>query len=587
MSLGNILSALEGVRQHGDSYQARCPAHDDRRASLTVSTGKDGKVLLHCHAGCTPESILAAMKLGWECLFVDAANPTTSKSKPQIVQTYDYHDAKGELLFQTVRYLPKDFRQRRPDGRDWTWNLRGVTPVLYRLPYVLAAEDVFVTEGEKDADRLAALGLCATTSPMGAGKWKPHYNDWLRGKRIAILPDNDEPGRKHAHSIAAGLLGIAASVKVVDLPVPVKGDVSDWLSNGGSKESLLQLLKSAPVFGKTRDAVPMPSAGDATDSEVPCYADAVLEDHQFVALSIPPKRAHLAPWLCEGSITLVVGWRGIGKTWFALFALDAVTRSVPFGPWKCETGAPCLYLDGEMAAADVMDRLNSIGTAGRKFPLYIYSDAHACEMGLPRANLGGEKWRQGMKGLLIERGVKLWVVDNIASLTPGMDENSKQEWDSVNRWLLDLRFAGISTVLLHHEGKEGRQRGTSAREDNIDVSIALQKPANYTPEDGARFIVRFSKHRIRTRDLPLIADTEFQVTEGNDLVTYTWGDVRRQNKLEILRLSDQEIGVTDIASALGVAKSYVTKIRQGAVKDGFLSKSGKLTQAGFSHVYGN
>jgi len=104
-------------------------------------------------------------------------------------------------------------------------------------------------EGEKDADNLGALGLTATTSPMGAGKWKPHYNRYLQGKKVAIIPDNDAAGRKHARAIAAGLVVVAEAVKIVDLPnLKPKGDISDWLANGGSKESLLERLQRTPLF---------------------------------------------------------------------------------------------------------------------------------------------------------------------------------------------------------------------------------------------------------------------------------------------------------------------------------------------------
>ncbi len=266
--LQDLLSKFEGVNRHGDTYQAKCPAHQDDRASLSIGVGKSGKILLYCHAGCTPESILAAVGKKWDSLFCDS--PPT-KSKPQIVQTYDYHDERGELIFQTVRYFPKDFRQRRPDGKGgYTYNLQGISPDLYRLPEVLKSDQIFIVEGEKDADNLAKLGIAATTSPMGAGKWKARYSRHLRGKQVAIFPDNDEPGRKHTESIAKGLQGIASSVKIIELPgLQEKSDVSDWLENGGSKERLLQLVDAAvPWVSKTdvaicRNGLPSPGISES------------------------------------------------------------------------------------------------------------------------------------------------------------------------------------------------------------------------------------------------------------------------------------------------------------------------------------
>jgi hypothetical protein len=166
-----------------------------------------------------------------------------------IAATYDYGDEQGVLLFQTVRYCPKDFKQRRPDGRGgWIWDLNGAPRLLYRLPELLAADSsqtVFIPEGEKDVDNLRGLGLVATTNPLGAGRWRWEFNEALRGRPVVILPDNDEPGLLHAEGVARNLLPVAAGVKVVALPgLPDGGDVSDWLAAGGSAEELTRLAAS-------------------------------------------------------------------------------------------------------------------------------------------------------------------------------------------------------------------------------------------------------------------------------------------------------------------------------------------------------
>ena len=125
-----------------------------------------------------------------------------------------------------------------------------------------------------------------------------------------------------------------------------------------------------------------------------------------------------------------------------------------------------------------MERVRDLNIDG----VYIYSDAYANSLGLPRANLVSEIWRTTMKRILTTRGIKLWMLDNLASLAPGIDESSKCDWDPINQWLLELRFKGISTVMLHHEGKGGDQRGTSGREDNIDYSLSLCFKGQYRIE---------------------------------------------------------------------------------------------------------
>lgn len=192
-----------------------------------------------------------------------------------------------------------------------------------------------------------------------------------------------------------------------------------------------------------------------------------------------------------------------------------------------------------------------------------------------------------MKRVLTTRKIKLWVIDNIASLTGGIDENSKKDWGPINAFLLELRFAGISTMLLHHTNKSGGQRGTSAREDNIDVPITLKRPFDYTAEDGARFIVSFQKARVSTKDLSAIADNQFQLTQDEHAgLLWTWGNVRRETRIEVLKLFDEGLKNQDIVKTLNIDKGYVSRIKNQAIKDGVLSKIGKLTQSGYVKVYG-
>ncbi len=264
MEARNIITKLEGVRETGGGWQARCPAHDDRQASLSISTGDDGRVLLHCHAGCEPEAIVGKVGLRMADLM-----PTSNgngrhggNGKPGIVATYDYRDEQDELLYQVVRFDPKDFRQRKPKPTGgWDWSTKGVRKVPYRLPQLLAAAlttIVFIVEGEKDVDNLVRRGLIATCNAGGAGKWLPEFNQYLKGRRVVGLPDKDAPGRKHDQQIAAGLQGIAAEIKVVELPGEGK-DVSDWLDAGGTVEELLRLVEAAPMSRSlTRTRTPAP-----------------------------------------------------------------------------------------------------------------------------------------------------------------------------------------------------------------------------------------------------------------------------------------------------------------------------------------
>ena len=296
-----VLRQLQNVQGSGDrqQYQACCPAHEDSVASLSISVGSEGQVLLYCHAGCETEDIVHKIGLEMRDLF------PRKTAERKIVETYGFTDEHGDLLFEEVRYEPKDFRLRRPgpDG-SWIWKLDGVQRVLYRLPEVLKAARagslVFVVEGPKDAEALGNLGFVATTCPQGAGQWKSEYSTALSGADVVVVPDNDEPGRKHARAVADSVFKVASSVRILELPnADKKGfDVSDWIARGNDAHDLLELV------------------------------------HQTVRLHCPPKSEKKRPkvgvrvsevepqevdWLWEGrlaigEITILDGDPGIGKS---------------------------------------------------------------------------------------------------------------------------------------------------------------------------------------------------------------------------------------------------------------------------------
>lgn len=243
MTYEEVKNKLRGVR----GKTALCPAHDDNKQSLSHSCN-DGKILLHCHAGCTIDEIVNALGIKTTDLFEEEPE---KKSTMNIVAKYSYFDENKNLAYQVVRLSPKSFRQRRPDGKGgWLWNMRGIKPLPYKLLELKAAlansETVFVVEGEKDADNLAALGLTATCNHGGAGKWTQAHSEYFKaGVNVVILPDNDESGREHAAKVANQLMKQGCRVKVVDLPgLQEKGDVSDWLAAGGTKKELLALVNN-------------------------------------------------------------------------------------------------------------------------------------------------------------------------------------------------------------------------------------------------------------------------------------------------------------------------------------------------------
>lgn len=230
-------------RRAGETITARCPAHDDRNPSLSVRRGDRRPLLVHCHANCAPEAVLAALGLTWTDLPEAHGN---SDEKPRIDKVYPYTDEHGEVLFEAVRFWPKDFRQRHPDGHGGhVWSLNGVRRVLYRLPVLRAAiavgQQVWIVEGERDADNVRRAGVCATTSPMGAGKWRSEYVDQLAGATdVVIVADRDRAGRVHAATVYRSLVATVAKLVIVE--AAAGKDATEHLSSGGALDEFVVVV---------------------------------------------------------------------------------------------------------------------------------------------------------------------------------------------------------------------------------------------------------------------------------------------------------------------------------------------------------
>ena len=218
----------------------------------------------------------------------------------------------------------------------------------------------------------------------------------------------------------------------------------------------------------------------------------------FLGKKFPHRPMIIDPWLKQGTITLVYAKRGLGKTWFALVVANAVTRGLPIGEWKTINPIGCLYLDGEMACDELQSRLRQLttGLPAAQAPLHIISSEDLKSNNKPAIDLVNEKCRNTiLDDLKKDESFRLLIIDNLSCLAPHMSENSKQHWDGINQWLLDLRAIGVAVIMIHHTGKNGAQRGTSAREDNIDVSISLEKVEDDPSFRGVTFGVEFTKSR--------------------------------------------------------------------------------------------
>lgn len=281
-----VVASLKKVRGRANQKTALCPAHADSSASLSVKRGEDNKAVLHCFAGCSYESIVRSLGL-WQ-----DAPQKAERITSRIVATYDYFDEDGEMRYQVVRYEPKNFRQRRPDGMGgWVYSLEGVQRLLYNLPALVqpSQEPIFIVEGEKDVDNLTKVGAIATTNSGGAGRWEKAFNKYFAKRDVIIIADNHSTGIDHAEMVSKEVYRSARSVKIVVLPVQEKGDVSDYLEEGNTLDDLLYFCREVnPVVYTEEDLATDPADSHSLEAEM-AFLGAVLVEPAMISRAIDHK----------------------------------------------------------------------------------------------------------------------------------------------------------------------------------------------------------------------------------------------------------------------------------------------------------
>lgn len=447
-------SELPSVKWNGAGGmgQALCPWHDDTKPSLSINLNTGLFKCFGCNAkGSVFDFYMKKHGVDYRTAFNALAKEAELTPEPpkKIVETYDYTDESGNLLHQTVRYEPKDFSQRRPDGKDkWRWNLDGVRLFPYNLSEVIKTKSIIIVEGEKDCETLKGIGLTATCNPMGSGKWKVEYNEHFRGKRVVIIPDNDKPGRDHALQIAKNLKGIAESVKVVEFPdLPEKGDVSDWIAQGHTKEELIEIIKQTPEW------IP---------EEPKSLLDSLLKWNDILSLDVKTEYL-LENLIPQGSITLLFGRGGIGKTSISLQIAYAIAEGKPFGDFKT-IKTPVYFIDFENPLPVLKERVEKIGESDNLWVWHISNPTLP-----PRLDSKDyELYKQLPPGLLIYDTLRASHLS---------DENDSKPMALIMSRLKELREIGFTIFLLHHtpKGNEGIFKGSTAILDLADHVLGLEE----------------------------------------------------------------------------------------------------------------
>lgn len=298
----------------------------------------------------------------------------------------------------------------------------------------------------------------------------------------------------------------------------------------------------------------------------------VVDINELLRMDLPQRENILDPWLPKQGLAMIHAPRGIGKTHVSLGIAYAVTSGSTFLGWHAQKPRGVLFIDGEMPANTLQERLASIVAASNKEPIsplkIITPDLQ--DFGMPDiSTLEGQE----VINKYITDDIDLIILDNISTLVRSGKENEGESWQPVQAWALQLRSKGKSILFIHHSGKGGLQRGTSRREDVLDTVITLKRPPDYSPESGALFEVHFEKSRGALGEE--VAPFEAQLKEdlnGNNTWTTKMLDSSTFDK--VVTLLKEGLSQKDIRAELGVHKSTISRYTKRAKNEGLYTNQG-------------
>jgi putative DNA primase/helicase len=302
---------------------------------------------------------------------------------------------------------------------------------------------------------------------------------------------------------------------------------------------------------------------DPYDDGVTLKADGLAD---LLALPVAPRQYVVHPIIPQQGLVLAHAPRGTGKTLVAMGLAVAASAGAPFLRWRAPSPRRTLYLDGEMPLVTVRDRFAAIAKGiGQDTPdpdtLRIVTpdrqDGPLPDMASPAGQAALE---------CVLDGVEFLILDNLSALCRADAENDAASWQTMQQWLLSLRRRGVSVLVIHHSGKAGAQRGTSRREDVLDTTIALRRPSDYTPDQGARFEVVIEKGRGIFGEEAKSFEVTYTVRDGAaQWATKSLEDSVTERVSELL--AD---GMThrQIATELGVGLATISRHRKRAVELG-------------------
>ena len=448
MTLDDFKDLLEGVRGN----KARCPAHDDSTASLTLAEGDDGRILVTCWAGCELRDICDSLGIRMSDLF-----PPTE----DIV--YTYVDELGRPLYDKIRKPNKEFWFERYVGGSKERGLGEVQKVLYRLDELVQADPgrvVWITEGEKDVEALRAAGAIATTMG-GVNDWRPEFAEFFRDRFVKVCMDKDAPGGECASKVMLALKGVAKTVRLVEA---AKGkDAYDHLAAGLTLDDFKE-PSLFPVLDWLKPYEPPPSIWEG-----------------FIHI---------------GDLVLEAGAPKLGKSWLTMGLSTVMANGGGYLLDRLVIPGRVLYFDEENPEDVIKRRFLALG-------LEAFDSLQVIPGGGLRLDTHPELLMQ--QALMFQPD--LIVIDSLARVHT-KDENSFAEMSEILNGVLKplARESGAGVILIHHEARAGNVRGSSDIEAAVDTILNVRG----TPGEGVFSVSMKGRRRssggehtqVAIRDIP-------------------------------------------------------------------------------------
>lgn len=595
-SAESIARALGGARRSGLDWSCRCPAHQDNKASLSI-VDKNGKLLVHCHAGCAQSDVISKLKQSglWygseersaPKVEIDLPSAKTAekleKVKSKIVAEYPYVDENGVLLFTAIRYEPKDFRQRAPDG---SWSIKGIRRVLYRLPKIVEAvkkgDTIYLVEGEKDVHAAESIGLVATCNPMGAdngsgNKFLAEFSEVLRGANVVVVPDQDESGKRHAEWVISTLISSARSLKVCN--PKVGKDLADWIAAGAKAQDVVE---GSQLVGQP--------------------ATTPQKESRFTRLVGGRELLTPIQWVIEdciedNALAEIFGPSTSGKSFVAISMAHAIATGIDWFGHSVTRGA-VFYLAGEGQSGLRQRFLAQAEDTGNPLDAgYIFlSD---CAVSLFNEE-SAKKVTDDVKLLSEKNGVvpKLVVIDTLARSFGDGNENETKDMnvfiDNLDKYIR-IPF-GCTVLVIHHSGHvQGRARGSSvlkaaveaefevAREESTGV-IMLKNHKQKNAEAMSDKMFRLVSHDFGIIAGKPVKTAVLKPADEADLLSKTYGKFKVPLNTILESFAVSALSINQAKQSTGLAHETTKEAIEECVRNGFLvadsSKKYSLTEKG-------